>query len=72
MKRVALWRWVLLCPLVYGCLAGVSCTEMAKTAAINGTIQFVSGQVGTTFGAFPISDLVIGLLGGRGTSGSQL
>jgi hypothetical protein len=70
MNRKRLWRWVLLCPLLYGCLAGMSCMELAKNAALNGTIQFVSGQVGSTFGAFPISDLIIGLITGQSTGGT--
>ncbi len=67
MKRHTLWRWLLLCPLLYGCLsATMTCTQLARDAVFNGTIQFVSGQVSSTFGTFPISDLIIGLFtGGR-------
>ena len=68
MKRTSLWRWVLLCPLLYGCLTGVSCWELAKNAAFTGTIQFVSGSVSTTFGSFPISDLIIGLFNRQSSS----
>jgi len=68
MKRHTLWRWVLFCPLLYGCLAGaMTCTQLARDAVFSsGTIQFVTGQVSNTFGTFPISDLIIGLFtGGR-------
>lgn len=65
MKRVGLRRWLLLCPLLYGCLVGMSCTQIARQAVFDGTIGFVSGQVSNTVGSFPISDLIIGLFSGQ-------
>lgn len=67
MRRIAIRRWVMLCPLLYGCLAGLSCAELTKNAVLNGTIQWVRGQAGNTINVF----LIPGLFSGSSTGTSE-
>ncbi len=64
-------RWVMLSPLAFGSLAGLSCEQILRQSFVNGTIEFVTGQsTGNYQGFAPFGDLLIGLITGQAVWGA--
>ncbi len=70
MRWTAFRRWMLIAPLLGGCLFQVSCGQILKQSLYQGTMEFLTGQVSNTFDVLaPISDLLLSILTGQSQMG---